>query len=132
MMTGCGALPVVDEVGRLVDMYARADVMLLAANNTYRRVALADITVAQALAVGRARGAYGGGGGGAGGGGVGGASATATASPRAHTCVRADTLRSVVEALSLPGVRRLVVVDGATRRVEGVVSLSDVVAFLLS
>ena len=53
-------------------------------------------------------------------------------SPRAHTCVRADTLRAVVEALSLPGVRRLVVVDAATNVVEGVVSLSDVVAFLLS
>jgi CBS domain-containing protein len=113
-------------------MYARADVMLLAANNTYRRVALADITVAQALAVGRAPGAEAAAAAAAGGGAVGGASATATASPRAHTCVRADTLRSVVEALSLPGVRRLVVVDGATRRVEGVVSLSDVVAFLLS
>jgi 5'-AMP-activated protein kinase regulatory gamma subunit len=53
-------------------------------------------------------------------------------SPRAHTCTRADTLRVVVEALSLPGVRRLVVVDAATHRVEGVVSLSDVVGFLLS
>ena len=53
-------------------------------------------------------------------------------SPRAHTCTRADTLRAVVEALSLPGVRRLVVVNGASNRVEGVVSLSDVVGFLLS
>ena len=52
-------------------------------------------------------------------------------SPRAHTCTRADTLRAVVEALSLPGVRRLVIVDAQTRGVEGVVSLSDVVSFLL-
>ena len=37
-----------------------------------------------------------------------------------------------MEALSLPGVRRLVVVDAAMGVVEGVVSLSDVVAFLLS
>jgi CBS domain-containing protein len=51
--------------------------------------------------------------------------------PRAHTCTRADTLRAVVEALSLPGVRRLVIVDAQTRAVEGVVSLSDVVSFLL-
>ena len=51
--------------------------------------------------------------------------------PRAHTCTRADTLRAVVEALSLPGVRRLVIVDAQTRQVEGVVSLSDVVSFLL-
>ena len=53
MMPGCGALPVVDEAGRLVDVYARADVILLAANNTYRRVALNEFTVAQALAAGR-------------------------------------------------------------------------------
>jgi hypothetical protein len=45
---------VVDENGRLVDVYARADVILLAANNTYRRVSLSEFTVAQALAVGRA------------------------------------------------------------------------------
>ena len=32
--------PVVDEAGRLVDVYARADVILRTANNTYRRVAL--------------------------------------------------------------------------------------------
>jgi CBS domain-containing protein len=37
----------------------------------------------------------------------------------------------VVERLSVPGVRRLVVVDGDSRRVEGIVSLSDVAAFLL-
>ena len=53
-------------------------------------------------------------------------------SPRAHTCTRADSLRAVVEALALPGVRRLVAVDAATGVVEGVVSLSDVVAFLLA
>ena len=53
MMPGCGALPVVDEPGRLVDVHARADVILLAANNTYRRVALNEFTVAQALAAGR-------------------------------------------------------------------------------
>jgi hypothetical protein len=148
MMPGCGALPVVDEVGRLIDVYARADVILLAANHTYRRVALSEFTVAQALAVGRAPSAE--------------AQAAAAAqaqaaqaaaqavgaqaaglpppyqmkpavpSPRAHTCTRADSLRAVVEALSLPGVRRLVVVDAATGVVEGVVSLSDVVAFLLA
>ena len=151
-MPGCGALPVVDEAGRLVDVYARSDVMLLAANHTYRRVALSEFTVAQALAAGRAP-----------------QTAEAAAAhalrrqqrrrrrrrrrrrarnrrgsrrrtrssrgsrlPRAHTCTRADTLRAVVEALSLPGVRRLVVVNAATGVVEGVVSLSDVVAFLLS
>ena len=148
IMPGCGALPVVDEAGRLVDVYARADVILLAANHTYRRVSLSEFTVAQALAVGRApspeaqqaaaaaaqqaqQAAQA----------VGAQAAglppphqmkPAVPSPRAHTCTRADSLRAVVEALSLPGVRRLVVVDAATGVVEGVVSLSDVVAFLLA
>jgi hypothetical protein len=50
---------------------------------------------------------------------------------RVHVCTPQDALRSVVERLSVPGVRRLVVVDGDSRRVEGIVSLSDVAAFLL-
>ena len=134
-MPGCGALPVVDETGRLVDVYARS-VILLAANNTYRRVSLSEFTVGQALAAAAAHTPE--------------AQAAAqaqaaaaaaglpvppvmpaAAGPRAHTCARADTLRAVVEALSLPGVRRLVIVDAQTQRVEGVVSLSDVVSFLL-
>jgi CBS domain-containing protein len=41
-----------------------------------------------------------------------------------------DPLRVVVERLAGPGVRRLVVVDRATRRVQGLVSLSDVAAYL--
>jgi CBS domain-containing protein len=41
-----------------------------------------------------------------------------------------DPLRVVVERLAAPGVRRLVVVDAGTRRVQGVVSLSDVAAYL--
>ena len=146
LMPGCGALPVVDERGRLVDVYARADVILLAANHTYRRVALSEFTVAQALAAGRAPSAEAE---------TAAAAAAAAAaavgaqaaglppphqmnlpggvpSPRAHTCTRADSLRTVVEALALPGVRRLVAVDAATGAVEGIVSLSDVVAFLLA
>lgn len=41
-----------------------------------------------------------------------------------------DPLRFVVERLAAPGVRRLVVVDRATRQVQGLVSLSDVAAYL--
>ena len=144
-MPGCGALPVVDEHGRLVDVYARADVILLAANHTYRRVALSEFTVAQALATGARPG------------GARAAAAAAAAaararlrrsarqrgclphqmkhggvpSPRAHVHARRLIARRR-EALALPGVRRLVAVDAATGVVEGVVSLSDVVAFLLA
>jgi len=53
--------------------------------------------------------------------------------PKQHlfTCTRRDSLRSVVEKLSMPGVRRLVVVCPDTRRMEGIISLSDVAYFML-
>ena len=50
---------------------------------------------------------------------------------RVHECCRDDTLRVVMERLALPGVRRLMVVHADTRRIEGVVSLSDVASYLL-
>jgi hypothetical protein len=49
---------------------------------------------------------------------------------RVAVVARDEPLRTVVERLSLPGVRRLVVVQRGTGRVEGVVSLSDVAALL--
>ena len=49
LMPGCGALPVVDERAARGHV-ARSDVILLAANNTYRRVSLSEFTVGQALA----------------------------------------------------------------------------------
>jgi len=47
------------------------------------------------------------------------------------TCTRSDTLRAAVEALGLPGVKRLVVVDEKTGALEGIIALSDVMRFLL-
>ena len=38
--------------------------------------------------------------------------------------------RSVVERLSVPGVRRLIIVQPQSRRVEGIVSLSDIAAYI--
>lgn len=49
-----------------------------------------------------------------------------------HVCTPNDSLRAVVERLSVPGVRRLIVVHPETRRAEGVVSLSDVSTYLLT
>uniref|UniRef100_A0A7S3QNI8 CBS domain-containing protein n=1 Tax=Dunaliella tertiolecta TaxID=3047 RepID=A0A7S3QNI8_DUNTE len=45
-------------------------------------------------------------------------------------CSKEDPLRTVVERLSVPGIRRVVVVQPETRRVEGVISLSDIAAYL--
>lgn len=49
---------------------------------------------------------------------------------RVAMVTRDDPLRVVVERLAGPGIRRLIVVDRASGRVEGVVSLSDVAAYL--
>jgi CBS domain-containing protein len=51
---------------------------------------------------------------------------------RVFVCTRDEPLRSIVERLSAPGVRRLIVVQPDTRRVEGLVSLSDIASFLLT
>eukprot|EP00195_Chlamydomonas_chlamydogama_P004942 CAMPEP_0202902206 /NCGR_PEP_ID=MMETSP1392-20130828/16719_1 /ASSEMBLY_ACC=CAM_ASM_000868 /TAXON_ID=225041 /ORGANISM="Chlamydomonas chlamydogama, Strain SAG 11-48b" /LENGTH=541 /DNA_ID=CAMNT_0049588939 /DNA_START=491 /DNA_END=2115 /DNA_ORIENTATION=+ len=53
-------------------------------------------------------------------------------STRVYVCSKDDPLRTVVERLAIPGVRRLVVVQPETRRVEGLISLSDVAAYLFS
>lgn len=49
---------------------------------------------------------------------------------RVTICSKDDSLRTVVERLAIPGMRRLIVVQPETRRVEGLVSLSDVAAYL--
>ena len=54
----------------------------------------------------------------------------AGAQRRCFTCTRADSLRTVMETLSLPGVSRLICVEAASQRIEGIVTLSDVANFL--
>jgi 5'-AMP-activated protein kinase regulatory gamma subunit len=143
------ALPVVDAGGGVIDVWARADVTALARGNAYSRLQFEEVTVGQALALAAAA-PWGGGPGGGGGGGAGawggvspassaaslseagaGAGAPPPARGRLCLCTAQDALRGVVERLAAPGVRRAVVVDPETRRPEGIVSLSDVAAFLL-
>jgi CBS domain-containing protein len=140
---GISCLPVVDDSGALTDIYARADITTLAKSNAYSRMQFEDVTVGQALSLAAAppappqlgssqAGQWGG---------VSPSSSTASmhdagAAAAAHKhrvymCTTRDALRSVVERLSVPGVRRVIVVDGDTRRVEGIVSLSDIAAYLL-
>lgn len=118
VLHGISALPIVNEHGVLMDLYARGDVIRLAANSAYR-ASISEMSVAQALGALRP---------------------TAlneqndpssTHYGRFSTCVRGDTLRTALEMLSLPNIRRLIVVDPVTKVVEGVVSLSDVFSFLI-
>lgn len=52
-------------------------------------------------------------------------------SQRCHMCLRSDPLHKVMERLSKPGVRRLFVVEAGSKRVEGIISLSDIFRFLV-
>ncbi|KER33967.1 hypothetical protein T265_12465 [Opisthorchis viverrini] len=97
------ALPVVDSNGHLVDIYAKFDVINLAATRTYQNL---DITVYDALNY--RRGKFQG----------------------VATCQLDDTLESIVNRIAEAGVHRLVIVED--NKVIGVVSLSDLLRFLIS
>nr|XP_058948348.1 5'-AMP-activated protein kinase subunit gamma-1-like isoform X2 [Pocillopora verrucosa] len=97
------ALPVVDESGVVVDIYARFDVINLAAEKTYNNL---DITVKKALEH-RADGFEG-----------------------VHTCCLDETLHTIIDRLTDAGVHRLVIVDKEGHCI-GVLSLSDILKFLV-
>jgi len=97
------ALPIVDEEGRLIDIYAKFDVINLAAEKTYSNL---DITLKQANAH---RNEW---------------------FEGVHSCKQTDTLFAVMEKIVKAEVHRLVVVDD-DNRVFGVISLSDILSYLV-
>ncbi|KAE9593685.1 hypothetical protein Lal_00036540 [Lupinus albus] len=108
------SIPIVDDNDSLLDIYSRSDITALAKDNTYARISLDDITIHQALLLGRdANYRYG-----------------LYNHRRCHMCLRSDSLHKVMEWLAKPEVRRLVIVEAGSKRVEGIISLSDVFRFL--
>lgn len=103
------ALPIVNDRGALVDIYARSDIIQLASTD-YSAIAFEDATVSEALGPGYR---------------------VKQTTPRVFVCTRQDSLRTVLETLALPGVRRIVVIEPESKCVEGIVSLVDVVSFLI-
>ncbi|XP_075758092.1 5'-AMP-activated protein kinase subunit gamma-1 isoform X1 [Pelodiscus sinensis] len=97
------ALPVVDESGRVVDIYSKFDVINLAAEKTYNNL---DVTVTQAL---RHRSQY---------------------FEGVRTCYRHETLETIINRLVEAEVHRLVVVD-EREVVKGIISLSDILQALV-
>eukprot|EP01018_Ginkgo_biloba_P033493 Gb_06739 [translate_table: standard] len=110
------AIPIVDDNGSLLDIYARSDITALAKDTAYARVRLDELTIHRALQSGQdgvsPGGAFGG--------------------VRCHMCLRSDTLQRVMERLAVPGVRRLICVEAGSNRVEGIISLSDIFNYLLN
>ncbi|XP_065218472.1 5'-AMP-activated protein kinase subunit gamma-2 isoform X2 [Planococcus citri] len=97
------ALPVVDEKGRLVDIFAKFDVINLAAERTYNNL---DITLKKAN---EHRNEW---------------------FEGVHRCHITDTLYTVLEKIVRAEVHRLVVVD-KEEKVIGIISLSDLLVFLV-
>uniref|UniRef100_A0A8C6UQE2 Protein kinase, AMP-activated, gamma 2 non-catalytic subunit b n=1 Tax=Neogobius melanostomus TaxID=47308 RepID=A0A8C6UQE2_9GOBI len=97
------ALPVVDETGKVVDIYSKFDVINLAAEKTYNNL---DITVTQAL---KHRSQY---------------------FEGVVKCHKMETLETTVERIVKAEVHRLVVVDERSN-IEGIISLSDILQALV-
>lgn len=99
------ALPVLDEEGMVCDIYAKFDVINLAAEKTYNNL---DITIEEALKHRSAADSYEG----------------------VATCLDSDRLEDVMENIVKAEVHRLVVVDD-NRQVKGIVSLSDLLNYII-
>ncbi|CAI2349326.1 unnamed protein product [Caenorhabditis sp. 36 PRJEB53466] len=97
------ALPLIDETGKVVDIYAKFDVISLAAENSYDKL---DCTVQEAL---QHRSEW---------------------FEGVHTCLETDSLFQVLEAIVKAEVHRLIVTD-QDKKVVGVVSLSDILKYLV-
>ncbi|XP_061179905.1 5'-AMP-activated protein kinase subunit gamma-2-like isoform X2 [Saccostrea echinata] len=99
------ALPICDEEGKVINIYAKFDVINLAAEKTYNDL---DITIQQALQHRTQEGWFEG----------------------VVTCKKDDTLEVVMEKIVKAEVHRLIVVDDE-KKMFGVVSLSDILNFLV-
>ncbi|XP_020597609.1 sucrose nonfermenting 4-like protein isoform X2 [Phalaenopsis equestris] len=108
-------IPIVDDDDVLLDTYSRSDITALAKDRAYAQIHLDKMTVHQAMQLAEdTNSAYG-----------------YSTEQRSQTCFRTETLQRVMERLSSPGVRRLIIVEATGYRVEGIISLSDLFKFLL-
>ncbi|CAN6468169.1 unnamed protein product [Victoria cruziana] len=109
------SIPIVDDNNSLVDIYSRSDITALAKDKAYAQIHLDETSVHQALQLGQDMNSpYG-----------------FFNGQRCQMCLRTDTLQKVMERLANPGVRRVIIVEAGSKRIEGIVSLSDVFNFLL-
>ncbi|KAM7473955.1 hypothetical protein LguiB_021198 [Lonicera macranthoides] len=112
---GVSSIPIVDTNDSLLDIYCRSDITALAKDRAYAQIRLDELSIHQALQLGQdASSSYG-----------------FYNGLRCQMCLRSDPLHKVIERLSIPGVRRVVIVEAGSKRVEGVISVSDVFKFLL-
>ncbi|XAR54527.1 hypothetical protein NMG60_11029690 [Bertholletia excelsa] len=108
------SIPIVDDNDSLIDIYSRSDITALAKDEAYSHINLEQISIHQALQLGQDP-----------------FSPFGLSNQRCHVCLRSDPLHKVMEQLVKPGVRRLIIVEAGSKRVEGIITLSDVFRFLL-
>ncbi|XP_031274371.1 sucrose nonfermenting 4-like protein isoform X2 [Pistacia vera] len=108
------SIPIVDDNDSLLDIYCRSDITALAKDRAYAHINLNEMTIHQALQLGQD--SY---------------SPYELRTQRCQMCLQSDSLHKVMERLANPGVRRLVIVEAGSKRVEGIVSISDIFRFLL-
>ncbi|XP_010551058.1 PREDICTED: sucrose nonfermenting 4-like protein [Tarenaya hassleriana] len=108
------AVPIVDDNDSLLDIYCRSDITALAKDKVYANINLGETTIQRALQLGQD--SY---------------YPYEMRTQRCQMCLRTDSLHKVMERLANPGVRRLVVVEAGSKRVEGIISLSDIFRFFL-
>ncbi|PKI46484.1 hypothetical protein CRG98_033127 [Punica granatum] len=109
------SIPIVDDNDSLLDIYCRSDITALAKDKAYTHINLNEMTIHQALQLGQD--SY---------------SPYELRSQRCQMCLPSDSLHKVMERLAISGVRRVIIVEAGSKRVEGVVSVSDIFRFLLS
>lgn len=104
-----------DDNDSLLDIYSRSDITALAKDRAYAQIHLDELSIHQAIQLGQdASSPFG-----------------LFNGQRCQMCLRSDPLHKVMERLAVPGARRLVIVEAGSKRVEGIVSVSDVFRFLL-
>uniref|UniRef100_A0A0D9ZK91 CBS domain-containing protein n=1 Tax=Oryza glumipatula TaxID=40148 RepID=A0A0D9ZK91_9ORYZ len=103
------SIPIVDDNGALLDVYSLSDIMALAKNDVYTRIELEQVTVEHALEL----------------------QYQVNGRRHCHTCLSTSTFLEVLEQLSAPGVRRVVVIEPRSRFVQGIISLRDAFTFLI-
>uniref|UniRef100_A0A0E0DDI4 CBS domain-containing protein n=1 Tax=Oryza meridionalis TaxID=40149 RepID=A0A0E0DDI4_9ORYZ len=103
------SIPIVDDNGALLDVYSLSDIMALAKNDVYTRIELEQVTVEHALEL----------------------QYQVNGRRQCNTCLSTSTFLEVLEQLSAPGVRRVVVIEPRSRFVQGIISLRDAFTFLI-
>nr|CAH66402.1 OSIGBa0155K12.5 [Oryza sativa] len=103
------SIPIVDDNGALLDVYSLSDIMALGKNDVYTRIGLDQVTGEHALEL----------------------QYQVNGRRHCHTCLSTSTFLEVLEQLSAPGVRRVVVIEPRSRFVQGIISLRDAFTFLI-